>query len=201
MVRGITRDRIETLYPRPDMKEAALRIYNRLPSLLPYEYFLLNEQRPSMPLKINPETFVSTQSCMNVAIPGIDQCLFASTDNKREDSSNSIHGRESVPGHVPNMVHSLGGFASAKGNVGDEIWQFDRNPVAIIARKTSQGYALVGRASLVRNWKPGKQDDWSQLSKEVLWVSDAPKDLDTTPLVSTDIEGLHELMTWVNFDN
>jgi hypothetical protein len=46
------------------------------------------------------------------------------------------------------------GTSSILLEVDDEVWQFPRTPVWVIARRTRSGYKLVGRA-LIFKWGDG----------------------------------------------
>ncbi|KIX08584.1 uncharacterized protein Z518_03240 [Rhinocladiella mackenziei CBS 650.93] len=197
---GTIRGWIETLHPGRDAEEAALRVRNRLPALFPRRKLLLNEKGTLMSLEIDSEALVDTQPCATVGIPGIDQCLFAFTGNELGDSKNSTVDRELPPRYTTTDGPLFAGLASARVNIGDEIWQFDRTPVAVIARKTLQGYTLVGRAFLIRDLRAEYQCSRSRLEDEIVWIRDGTKHPKATPVISVDLKGLHELMTWVNLD-
>lgn len=190
-IRGTIRGRIETLHPGRDVEEAALRIRNRLPALFTRRHILLqNENRSSMSLRIDPNALEDTQPCATVEIPAIDLCLFAFTGNYLRARSS----KHSTDGPL------FAGLASARVNIGDEIWQFDRTPMAVIARKTLQGYKLVGRAFLIRDLKAEYHSRRSRVEDEIVWIKDGTKHRKATPVISADLKGLHELWTWVDFD-
>ncbi|KAH8811287.1 heterokaryon incompatibility protein-domain-containing protein [Xylogone sp. PMI_703] len=201
---GTVRGWIETLHPGRDVEEVALRIRNRLPALFPRPQLSLNEKGPSMPLEIDLETLADTELRATVGIPGIDQCLFSFRGHEPGESRNSTVDRESPPRYTaingPTNGPLFAGLASTRVNLGDEIWQFDRTPLAVIARKTLQGYALVGRAFLIRDLRAESQNSWSRLEDEIVWIRDGTNHPTATPVISVDLKGLHELMTWVNLD-
>ena len=196
---GTVRGRIESLYLGRDVEEAALRIRNKLPALSPRHKLLLNKRGPSTSLEIDPEALVDTRPCATVGIPGIDLCLFAFTGNGHRDlsSTDSTDDLDLPPRYNGPLFAGLG---STRVNIGDEIWQFDRTPVAVIARKTFQGYTLVGRAFLIRDLRANYQGSQSRLEDEIVWIRDGSQHPQATPVISVDLKGLHELMTWVNFD-
>lgn len=82
-----------------------------------------------------------------LSIPSIDQCLFFASDDSRPSAKSY---RERV---------TLVGLASTVVELDDEIWQFERTPMAIIARRERHGYALVGRAYLLRELSSGRHAD------------------------------------------
>lgn len=199
-IRGTIPGRVEDLQPGCEMEEAALKVRHGLPALLSCSGLLLNDRKPSKTLEIDPDTIVATKLCQTGGIPGIDQCLFAFTGSEPEDSGNLTSARGLLPGKTTNNGPLLGGFASTIVKIDDEIWQFDRTPLAVIARKTSQGYVLVGRALLLRDLKATKRVSQFHLQDQISFINDGTKYPHKTLVISVDLKGLHELMIWINFD-
>ena len=206
-INGTVRGKIETLHPGRDVEEAALRVRPLFPALIPRQTIFLSDRGPSNALEIDTKASINTQASATVGIPGADQCLFAFTGNPLRDeaSTESTEDPDSPPEYVlatPNTIKGplFAGLASTRVNVLDEIWQFDRTPVAIIARMTPEGYILVGRAFLIRDLRVGEQRTPSRLEDEIVWIKDGTKHAQTTPAISVDLKGLHDLMCWVNFD-
>ena len=199
---GTIRGRIESLSPGRDAEEAALRIRKTLPALIPRHELSLNERGPSMPYEIDQRYLVDTRLSAMVGVPGIDQCLFTFIGNEPRDQSMTgpADDLDLPPMYTITNRPLIAGLASTRVNIGDEIWQFDRTPVAVIAPKTLQGYTLVGRAFLIRDLRKKHPANASPLEDEILWVKDSRKHPQATPIISVDLKGLHELMTWVDFD-
>ena len=201
-VRGTVRGRIESLHAGRHVEEAAVRFRKQLPALIPYHRLSLNRGGPfSMSIEFDHDLVFAHPPM--VGTPARDQCLFAFTGNEVRDVSSAeiTNDSDSLRTCVNQSGPLLAGLASAKVEVGDEIWQFDRTPVAIVARRTCQGYGLAGRAFLVRDLRPNRQSSQSRVEDVILWVKDSTKHSQSTPVISTGMQGLYELARWVNFDN
>jgi hypothetical protein len=196
---GTIRGRIETLHPGRHMEEVALRVRDKLPTLLQRHPLFLNERALSTRLELDPRSLAGTEPCVPVEISGIDQCLFVFNGNelRKRLSADSTSDLESPPSSSSPL---FAGLASTRVNIGDEIWQFDRTPVAVVARRTPRGYTLVGRAFLLRDLSADCQNSGSRLEDQIVWVKDGAKHPQATPVIEVDLRGLHELMTWVNLD-
>jgi hypothetical protein len=198
---GTVRGRVESLYPGRHVEEAALRFRRQLPALIPYHRLSLNRGGPfSMSLEFDQDSVFAHPATVGIA--AMDQCLFAFTGNELRDvsSAETTDDSDSLQTYVNPSGPLFAGLASTKVELGDEIWQFDRTPVAIVARRTRQGYGLAGRAFLVRDLRVKRQSSQSRVEDEIVWVKDSTKHSQATPVISTGMQGLYELALWVNFD-
>ena len=199
---GTVRGRVESLHPGRYVEDAALRFCNQLPALIPYHRLSLNGGGPfSMSLEFDQDSVFAHPATVGIA--ALEQYLFAFTGNEHRDvsSAETTNDSESLLTCVNSSGPLFAGLASTKIELGDEIWQFDRTPVAIVARKTRQGYGLVGRAFLVRDLRARRKSSQSRVEDEILIVKDGTKHSQPTPVISTGMQGLCELALWVNFDN
>ncbi|OAG42375.1 hypothetical protein AYO21_03251 [Fonsecaea monophora] len=162
----------------------------------------ISTAHPGLLVEIDQEGLRDPQPGAIVGIPGIDQNLFTLTnhkpgDSRNGDSSDRATGWGSPPKYKPTTQSSVcAGLACTRVQYGDEIWQFEDTPVAVIARKTARGYSWIGRAFLIRD----HQRDRSSLKNSIAWIRDSTKHSRATPVIHVDLKGLYELMTWVNLD-
>lgn len=202
-IRGTVRGRVDSLNSGRHIDEAALRFRKQLPALIHHHRLSLNRRNPFWDSLEFDENSLFAQPA-TVAIAARDQCLFAFTGNELRDlaSATTTYDSDSLRTYVSPSSPLFAGLASTKVEIGDEIWQFDRTPVAIVARRTHQGYMLAGRAFLVRdlNLKVKRQSSQSRVEDEIVWVKDSTKHSQLTPVISTGLQGLYELVLRVNFD-
>ncbi|KAK5430247.1 hypothetical protein LTR34_005974, partial [Exophiala xenobiotica] len=208
VVRGTVRGRISELAPGRGAEDAALGVRNKLPTLLSRHGFQIKKQGHFMTLE-DADASADTNNHTVTEVSGLDQCLFSFTgSNHRDRPLNDVDDDDSGYTLLPDSsVDSLTqepllvGFASTRICIDDEIWQFDRTPVVIIARKTPSGFTLAGRATLLRD--PGAANmeghQW-HLEDEIAWIKDATKHPQSTPLIKVNPRGLYKLMSWVNLD-
>jgi hypothetical protein len=199
---GTVRGRVESLHPGRYVEDAALRFRNQLPALIPYHGLSLNRGGPySMSLEFDQDLVFAHP--VRDGIAAMDQCLFAFIGNELRDVSSAemIDDSDSLRTSVNPSGPLFAGLASTKIELGDEIWQFDRTPVAIVARKTRQGYELAGRAFLVSDLRAKRRSSQSRVEDEIVFVMDSTKHSQATPVISTGIQGLYQLALWVNFDD
>ncbi|KIW31287.1 uncharacterized protein PV07_02947 [Cladophialophora immunda] len=203
VVRGTVRGRISELAPGRGAEDAALGVRNKLPTLLLRHGLLIKKQGHFMTLE-DADASADTNNHTVMEVSGLDQCLFSFTgSNHRDRPLNAVDDDDSAhtlspdpPGYSLTQEPLLVGFASTRVRIGDEIWQFDRTPVAIIARKTPPGFSLAGRAILLRD--PGAANmeghQW-HLEDEIAWIKDGTKYPQSTPVIKVDLRGLYKLMT------
>lgn len=213
-VKGVVHGKIKSLHTGARVEEGALQFRKSLPSLSVLQALSLKYARvhnsdtitdPAY-LEIDRQTSPATLSRPLAKIPGIDQCLFAFVGNELTDATtiNSTKDEELLPSPSSTQGPIFAGFAATRVDVGDEIWQFERTPLVVVARKTSKGYNLMGRAFLIRDLCTGFQDterySSSRFEDELVWIKDGAWQRQLTPKICLDVKGLYEMITWVNFD-
>ena len=203
-LQGVVRGFVRKHRVSPETEDAALKLRKQLPALNALGTIEMRFHRPSYhdrntiaPLVVlDPLVPELDESVAPIVVPGIDQWLF---DFDGEDSRRSPKAyRERA---------TIAGLASTRVNVGDEIWQFERTPLAFVARPSEWGYTLVGRAYLLEKLSTGCHFDktdarpahW-QLEDDLVWVKDARLHEALTPIIDVDVPGLLKLMTWAIYD-
>ena len=199
VVRGVVRKRRVS----PETEDAALKLRKQLPALnalaaieLRFHHPFHHDRNAIAPLvAVGPLVPELADNDVPLPVPGVDQWLF---DFDGEDSRGSSKAyRERV---------TIVGLASMRVDIGDEIWQFERTPLAFVARPCDLGYTLMGRAYLLEKLSTGCHFDntdarpahW-QLEDDV-WVKDARLHEVLTSIIDVDVPGLLNLMTWVIYD-
>ena len=207
-LRGIVRGSVKTHRMTPEIQDAAARIRIRVPALnapgkINLEFLqssFLAENAVAPLIIVDPQPPRVSEGNAPIAVPGVDQCLFAF---EGDDSRPSARAYREQP--------TIAGLASTRIDIGDEIWQFERTPLALIARRSRLGYTVVGRAYLLKELSNGCHSDRSEarfqssphsrkLEDNLIWVTDAKLHEKMTPLIEVDVSGLLRLMTWVTYD-
>lgn len=217
-IRGVVHGKIENLQTGSYVEEAALRFRNNLDALHVHQTLSLKVVRlrdfesvdsaASKHLEIDRMASPAALFHPTAEISAIDQCLFAFIGNETVDTDPAVPTEEfdSPPAYTTANGPQFVGFASAKVAVDDEVWQFDRTPVAVIARKSLQGYDLIGRAYLIRDLNDSNHGGRvghfpKKFEEQLFWVRDGTKYNQLTPTISVDFKGLYELMSWVTLDH
>ena len=209
-LRGIVRGSVKTLRMTPEIEAAATRhrIRHRVPALNAFGRVNLEFMQPSVLDKnavasliiVDRQPARFSEGDAPIAVSGVDQWLFAFEGDDSRPSAKAYRERPTIAG-----------LASTRIDVGDEIWQFERTPLALVARRSRLGYILVGRAYLFKELSSGRHSDRTEarfqssshsrkLEDDLVWVTDAKLHDETTPLLEVDVSGLLRLMTWVNYD-
>ena len=203
-LQGIVRGTIRSRRVSSNIEEAALPVQDEVPPLnalskinlefLQFSYYDQNAI-PTL-LIVDRQLSRFSEGDAPIAVPGIDQCLFAFEGDDSRRSSKAYRQRATIAG-----------LASISIDIEDEIWQFERTPLAVIARRSRQGYSLIGRAYLLKDLSTGHHSDkpesrWShsRLEDDLVWVKDTKLHDLLTPVMSVDVRGLLELMTWATHD-
>lgn len=193
-IRGIVRGHVDQLQCSTDIEAAAVNIRKNLPILRSrHPVALMTSYQITRGTSVAEHwLLVDNQSSATIAnssaeiVSGADQCLFTFRSHASADD----------PAANPLTV----GFASAPVALGDQIWQFERTPLAIVARRTRRGYTLVGRAFLLRTPKPQARWPPKKIEQELRWVKSGVTHGHHTPFISLGWRELHEVASWVNFD-
>jgi hypothetical protein len=187
-----------------ETEEAAIQIRDEVPPLNAFDRIKLqylqhdydNRHATTTLNIVDRQPLRRSEGTASIAVPGIDQCLFAFDGEDSRGSSKVYRERATISG-----------LASTRIDIEDEIWQFERTPLAVVARPSRRGYTLVGRACLLRDISTGCHSDkadsrWShwQLEDDLVWVKDAKLHHKLTPVIEVDVRGLLKLMTWVTYD-
>lgn len=214
-IKGIMHGRIESLQTKSYIEDAALRFRNNLDALHVHQIISLKTVKASgfmnradpTHLEIDRVASPATLLHPTAEIPAIDQCLFAFVGNEdvgpRLDVP--VQDADPPPAYTGTEGSQFFGFASVRVNVGDEVWQFERTPVAVVARPTLQGYDLVGRAFLILDLSDASHGgrlshSAKKFEEGLFWVRNGTNYSQWTPTISVDFKGLYELMRWVALD-
>lgn len=195
IVRGIVRGHVEQLQCSTDIEAAAVEIRKGLPTLrkrlsIP---LMTSQQLADGVLAAEPwlvwdnELLAMPAPSSATGISGTDLCLF------------TFHSYASADELATTPLTVA--FASTPVAVGDQIWQFERTPLAVLARRTSRGCALVGRVILLRELKNTSRWPPSKIEHELRWVKSGMLHEYSTPYIGLGWKELYEFATWVNFDS
>ena len=207
-LQGVVRGTVRTHRISPESEEAALQVRDDVPALNLLEKidleFLQSPGQDQQAVTQEAESLVvagGQQSRLSeanacIAVPAIDQCLFAFEGDDSRQSPKAYRERATIAG-----------LASTRVDIDDEIWQFERTPVAVVARRSRTGYTLIGRAHLLKELSTGRHTDQSDTSRrrgkledDLIWVKDAKLHDQLTPVIDVDVSGLLKLMSWVTYD-
>lgn len=212
-LQGVVRGTVRTHQMNPETEAAALPVREEVPALnalgminldinleshhFPYHGPNTNENIIAPLVIVDRQKSRFSEGNAPVAVPGIDQCLFAFEGDDSRRSSKAYRERATIAG-----------LASTRIDIGDEIWQFERTPLAIVARRSRRGYTLVGRAYLLKELSTGRHSDKREsqfsrrdlLENDLVWVKDASLHDQLTPVIDVDVCGLLKLMTWATYD-
>lgn len=205
---------LKTLRIDPLVEDDIHRIRSKLPSIFHYR-----------PIKLDSTSDYGDAELVVRETP-IDE---ADDDHSEKIGSNTQWIFSFTPsnaglGSPPHAQKTLAGMSTAAIQLNDEVWQFPRTPVAIIARKTKGGYDLVARALvmnidqafLVKIDKPtGNRRHRSPTSPtseritgpQLERILDWPKDVgnedgrNDTKMIAVTAAELLRLMLWVDYDN
>ncbi|KAL9617808.1 MAG: hypothetical protein Q9160_007413 [Pyrenula sp. 1 TL-2023] len=210
---GIIRGAVRIVHLSPETEAAAVSIRGTLPALVARERLALKfaplnfggrsrpqwvSNTPLTPLFMDIQKPSQTSAGNGpTSISGIDQRLFAF---QGEDSR--------VTSNIYREPATIVGLASIRIEIGDEVWQFERTPLAVIARPSPWGYNLLGRAYLLKTLSTGCHTDKttsrsqhpSKLKDDLILVKDANLHGLPTRVINTNFAGLIRLMTWVTYD-
>ncbi len=203
-IQGVVRGIVRRHRVSVDTEDAALKFRNQVPALSANEPIALRFHQPVhhdrnaiAPLVVvDPlDPWVAVPDAP-IAVPGLDQWLFAFDGEDSRRSSKAYRARATIAG-----------LASTRIDIGDEIWQFERTPLAFVARPSEWGYTLVGRAYLLDKLSTGCHFDdtdvrpshW-QLEDDLVWVKDARLHEVLTPVIDVAVRGLLKLMSWAIYD-
>lgn len=191
-IQGTLRGTIEALPIGPAADTMALHLRDTIPDLVVRNNMTLvvdsssNADVNTVPSELKIQALGGTsRDATCVKVPGIDQCLFELRENRTAAKKALENPR-------------IAGLASTRPRVGDEIWQFDRTPVAVIARRSDRGVELVGRTFLFPISRSSEPK--AEFEQELSWVKDSSTSNHLTPIINLDIAGLYEFASWVNFD-
>ena len=203
-IQGVVRGIVRRHRVSVDTEDAALKFRNQVPALnanapiqLRFHQPVHHDRNAIAPLLV-VDTLVPGLDGhgVPVVVPGLDQWLFAFDGEDSRRSPKAYRARATIAG-----------LASTRIDIGDEIWQFERAPLAFVARPTAWGYTMVGRAYLLDKLSTGCHFDdtdvrpshW-QLEDDLVWVKDARLHEVLTPIIDVDVRGLLKLVTWAIYD-
>jgi hypothetical protein len=200
-LQGVVRGTLQANRTSPETEEAALQARVRVPALeLLGETHLEFLPQPLDDSSVDQvlvagsrSTPRSVQRNAPVEVTGLDQYLFAFEGEDSRAPSKRYRDRTIIAG-----------LAARRIETGDEIWQFERTPLAFIARSSATDFTLVRRAYLLKELSTGcrssKTSSSSRFGNELVWVKDAKLNQRMTPVIEMDGSGLLEVLSWATCD-
>ena len=84
-------------------------------------------------------------------------------------------GERTLQLHLSEQQVELTRLASCRVKDGDQVWQFHDTRLAFIVREssdspTADGYVIVGRASLIKQWRPCEWDAFQSTPEARKWL-------------------------------
>lgn len=196
-VRGVVRGTIKSLRVSTEIEEAARQIRRAIPPLVAYSKRHLRPfQRPRRPNV--PEAYTldrpSPDTRSGLSICGIDHFLFSfDGDNK---------GPLSAYDEEQN-TNSIVGLANVAVEPGDQVWQFEQMPLAMIVRRYRDSFTLVGRAYLLRDLSGrsygAREKLWGTFGDKLVWVRNHKQHDTWTPVLLVNGDDLVTLMCWTGY--
>lgn len=202
-IQGTLHGIVRTLQTTAYTEGLALTLRPQIPALHVYPLVPL-QSCPPRGLCIQAEQpGVSSMTQSLRIVQGIDLCLFSLNSNYGGGSAHES-GNGNPPSYNIATASALLGLSCTKVRVNDEVWQFDRTPMAVVARKKHNGYDLVGRAFLFPDHGVVGQGDLAQklrvnLENALIWIKEGSSERTPTPAISVDLKGLFKLMRLIDY--